>query len=85
MALLSQYLRYKGYIFTEHSLPYEEWFFVEKSKSQKMALAGFSLRGTHSSNCEKTSESQNIFHNYIKRSQLQELWCCNYYKWKMKM
>ncbi len=50
-----------------------------------MALAGFSLRGTHGSICEKTSESQNIFHNCIKWSQLQELWSCNYYKWKVKM
>ncbi len=35
MTLLSQYYRYKGYIFTECSLPYEGWFYVENSKSQK--------------------------------------------------
>ncbi len=29
MTLLSQYLRYKGYIFTECSLPYEGGLFVE--------------------------------------------------------
>ncbi len=35
MTLLSQYLRYKGYILTECSLPYEGGFVVENSKSQK--------------------------------------------------
>ncbi len=47
MALLSQYYRYIVYIFTEHSLAYEGWFFVEKSKSHKMTLAGFSQRESH--------------------------------------
>ncbi len=47
MALLSQYLRYKGYIFTESSLPYEGWFYVENSKSQKITLAGFSQRRSY--------------------------------------
>ncbi len=36
MTLLSQYYRYKGNIFTECSLPYEGWLFVENSKSQKI-------------------------------------------------
>ncbi len=46
MTLLSQYYRYKGYIFTECSLPYEGWFFfLEYCKSQKKkTLAGFSQR-----------------------------------------
>ncbi len=35
MTLLSQYLRYKCYIFTECSLPYEGGCFVENCKSQK--------------------------------------------------
>ncbi len=35
MALLSQFERYEGYIFTECSLLYEGWFYVENSKSQK--------------------------------------------------
>ncbi len=38
MALLSQYYRYQGYIFTERSLPCEGWFYVENSKSQKKIL-----------------------------------------------
>ncbi len=44
MALLSQYERYEGYIFTECSLPYEGWFYVENSK---LTLVGFSQRGSH--------------------------------------
>ncbi len=35
MALLSQFERYEGYIFTECSLLYEGWFYVENSKSHK--------------------------------------------------
>ncbi len=35
MTLLSQHEIYKGYIFTECSLPYVGCFFVENRKSQK--------------------------------------------------
>ncbi len=35
MTLLSQYYRYKGYIFTECSLPYEGWFFCRKQQMRK--------------------------------------------------
>ncbi len=45
MTFLSQYLRYKGYIFTECSLPYEGGCFVENCKSQKNDL--FSHREGH--------------------------------------
>ncbi len=44
MALLSQFERYEGYIFTECSLPYEGWFYLEHSKS---TLDGFSQRESH--------------------------------------
>ncbi len=48
MTLLSQYYRYKGYIFTECSLQYEGWYFVENCNTQKKKyLAGFSQRGSH--------------------------------------
>ncbi len=43
MILLSQYLRYKGYILTGCSLPYEGGFVEENSKSQKKY---FSQRGS---------------------------------------
>ncbi len=62
MALLSQYQRYQGYIFTECSLPFEEWFYVENSKSQKKSLAGFSQWATQITH--KNIISSQPEHNY---------------------
>ncbi len=45
MALLSQFERYEGKFFTECSLPYEGWFYVENSKSQKKSTLGFHREG----------------------------------------
>ncbi len=43
----SQHYRYKGYIFTDCSLPYEGWFFFWKPQiTKKITLAGFSQRGS---------------------------------------
>ncbi len=46
MILLSQYKIYIGYIFTECSLPYVGWFFVEKKQiTKKLLKLGFHREG----------------------------------------